>query len=56
MEAENYDIDTEKFVLEMELRPLLWDLNDEVYCNRNLKRKNWVVLLFKERSLNYKEE
>lgn len=60
VEAENYDFDTEQFIMEVESRPALWDLYDEEYSNRDLKRKNWeelvTIFLKKESSVAEKNE
>lgn len=44
-EAEKSDFDTENFIEEVQSRPALWDLNDNSYCNRDLKRKSWEELV-----------
>lgn len=40
---ENFD--TEHFIVEVQARPALWDLNDDSYCSRDLKRKSWEELV-----------
>ena len=37
--------DTEKFILEIQSRPALWDLTSNDYANRDLKKKNWEELV-----------
>ena len=44
-QADKSDFDIELFIIEVQSRPALWDLNDEKYCNRDLKRKNWEELV-----------
>ncbi len=51
VEAEKCDLDIEHFIVEIQSRPALWDLDDDDYCNRKLKRKCWeelVTIFFKK--------
>ncbi|CAH1992057.1 unnamed protein product [Acanthoscelides obtectus] len=43
--------DTEKFIIEIQNRPCLWDSSSNDYCDRNLKIKGWdeIVNIFKEK-------
>jgi len=54
--AENMDtdmeviVDAEDLIAEVEMRPALWDLNDEDYTNRDVRKQKWeeiVDALFK---------
>ncbi|XP_076045702.1 uncharacterized protein LOC143027943 [Oratosquilla oratoria] len=58
IEAENSDFDTEKFISEVESRPALWDLNDDEYSSRDLKRKNWdeLVTIFLKKEVSPAEK
>lgn len=44
-EIEHTDINIEHFILEMEARPALWDVHDEAYSDRDVKKKNWDELV-----------
>lgn len=43
--------DTEKFIIEIQNRPCIWDSSSNEYSDRNLKIKGWdeIVNIFKEK-------
>ncbi|KAK7074956.1 hypothetical protein SK128_015336 [Halocaridina rubra] len=59
LEAEKTDFDTEYFIAEIQSRPAVWDLNDDDYCNREVRRKCWeelVTIFFKNEEASAAEK
>jgi hypothetical protein len=51
-------LDVERFILEVQTRPALWDMSSEVYSDRDVKRNSWLELvgLFIEKENSTEEE
>lgn len=51
--------DTERFIVEIENRPSLWNISSDDYSNRDLKKKCWeeIVDIFKDKEeMNIQEK
>lgn len=50
--------DTDKFILEIQSRKAIWDLQSDDYSNRDLKKKQWeeIVELFGGEGLSDEEK